>query len=276
MKIGFSTNAFTKKPLTYAIESIGDIGYDGIELVLDTPHAFLPIKKSRLEIIKKYLNKNKLQVANLNVNTVVGWHHNDSSVEKFEPSLSNMDEKLRNWRLNYTKQAIDLAQELGAPSISITSGVAQNSEREKNIFNFKKSIQELSSYAEKKNILIGVEYEPGLLIGSVEDLVPLISDSYRNLGVNFDSCHAAVLNENIPTVIRKLNQKLFHIHLSDCKDRVHYHLIPSLGQIDFKSMYQALVDVNYKGFLTAELYPYFDEPEEAAKKALNYLRKLVN
>ena len=52
MKTGFSTNAFTEKSLLYCIESISDIGYDGVELVLDVPHAFLPLNKKYLSTIK--------------------------------------------------------------------------------------------------------------------------------------------------------------------------------------------------------------------------------
>jgi len=73
LKTGFSTNAFTEKSLLYCIESISDIGYDGVELVLDVPHAFLPLNKKYLSTIKNCLKKNKIKVANLNVNTVVGW-----------------------------------------------------------------------------------------------------------------------------------------------------------------------------------------------------------
>ena len=40
MNIGFSTNAFTNKTIFSAIDTISEIGYDGIELVVDTPHAF--------------------------------------------------------------------------------------------------------------------------------------------------------------------------------------------------------------------------------------------
>ena len=40
MKLGFSTNAFTNRTLFSAINSINEIGFDGIELVVDQPHAF--------------------------------------------------------------------------------------------------------------------------------------------------------------------------------------------------------------------------------------------
>ena len=60
MKTGFSTNAYVKKPLDYALKSVSDIGYDGVEIVLDAPHAFLPISKLKLDNLKK--NPTELQI----------------------------------------------------------------------------------------------------------------------------------------------------------------------------------------------------------------------
>ena len=126
MKIGFSTNAYTRKSLTYAIQSISAIGYNGIEIVLDIPHAFLPLSETTFQNIQKSLEKCEIKVTNLNANTVAGWYDTKTDVEKFEPSLSNENEKLRKWRISYSKKAIELASKLNASSISITSGVCNN------------------------------------------------------------------------------------------------------------------------------------------------------
>jgi len=276
MKSGFSTNAFVKKSLTFAINSVADIGFDGIEIVLDVPHAFLPITKSHIENIKKNIKQNKLKITNLNANTVVGWYKNKQNIEKFEPSLSNVNEKMRKWRIKNIKQSIDLGKELGAPSICITSGLRKNSTKKESLIRFRDSLDNILPYAEKKGILVGIEYEPGLLIEKFEDVEPFLSEEYKNLGVNFDICHAAVLGENIPKVIKKLGSKLFHTHISDCKNKIHYHLIPGKGEINFKTMYKALMEINYNGYLTAELYPYSANPERAAKETIMYFKNLMN
>ena len=52
MKTGFSTNAFTKFSLPETIEMIADIGYEGLEIVVDAPHAFLPLTSEKLKQIK--------------------------------------------------------------------------------------------------------------------------------------------------------------------------------------------------------------------------------
>lgn len=276
MKLGFSTNAFTEKSLLYAIKAISTIGYHGIEIVLDVPHLFLPITKYTLTTLKNAKKKHEIEITNLNSNTVVGWYGQSNNIEKFEPSLSNNNDKFRKWRINYTKKAIDLARELDAPSVSITSGLKVSSSKPKISEKLCNSLEEIAIYAEKNDVLIAIEYEPGLLVENSNDALQLISNNFKNVGMNFDLCHAAVLDENIPRVIKKIGNKLYHTHISDCKNKKHYHLIPGRGDIDFIAFIRALKAINYKGFLTGELYPYFKNPEFAAKKTFFYLEKLVS
>ena len=273
MKLGFSTNAYTSSSLIYAIESISSIGYDGVEIVLDVPHAFLPLSQSKINSIKKNTKKYEIKISNLNANTVVGWYKKSQRVEKFEPSLSNEVEKLRKWRVFYTKKAIECACDLETPSISITTGIKNNIHKN-SLEKFYDSLIELANFSEKKNVRLAIEYEPGLLIGSSKDLIPVLKE-FKNIGVNFDVCHAAVLGENIPKIIKTFGKRIFHTHISDCKNRKHYHLIPGKGTVNFKTMIKSLRDVNYEGFLTAELYPYSSNPEYAAKETISFLMRLV-
>ena len=60
MKIGFSANAFTKFSLSDTIGIISKIGYDGIEIVVDQPHAFLPLTSDKIKEIKNVLKSNEL------------------------------------------------------------------------------------------------------------------------------------------------------------------------------------------------------------------------
>jgi len=275
MKLGFSTNAFTNRTLFSAINTINEIGFDGIELVVDTPHAFLPLKQEYLVNIKNHLKQKNLQVSNLNANTVLGWYQTKTNIEKFEPSLSNKNSTLRNWRISYTKKTIDLALELNSPSICITSGLKNNNSNEELLL-FKKSLDIVAEYAEKKNILIAIEYEPGLLIENSIDVWNLFSNDFKNIGLNLDTCHVSVLHENICDIINKFNKKIFHTHISDCKNNIHYHLLPGLGELNFEEIILSLNKINYNGFLTAELYPYYEKPEETASKAFIYLKNLIN
>ena len=274
MKLGFSANAFANSSLLYSIETISKIGYDGIEIVLDEPHVFLPLKKEKITQIKRSLVLNNIQVTNLNSNTVFGWKQ-DFAGEPFEPSLSNTNQKFRKWRIAYTKQVIDFAECLNSKSISITSGLNNLENSDLSLKLFHDSLIEIGEYAEKKNISIAIEYEPNLLIDNSNKAWNLISSGFKNIGLNLDTCHAEVNKENLSDIITKFGKKILHTHISDCKNNIHYHLLPGEGKIDFQKMYNSLNNVGYSGFLTAELYTYFDSPEEAASKAFIYLKNLI-
>ena len=275
MKTGFSTNAFTKFSLLETIEIISDVGYNGLEIVADTPHAFLPLSNEKLKQIKHSLENKKLLVSNINANTVLGWNLENGNDEKFEPSLSNKNETLRKWRVEYTKKAIEVAADLSAPSVCITSGIKNTESIENEIVQMNKSLSEILEFAEENSILICMEYEPGLLIEKSHDVFE-VSKNFKNLGLNLDTCHVAVLNENFSKVIHKFKDKIFHTHISDCKNSIHYHLIPGYGEIDFVKIYSNLKEINYDGFLTAELYTYAEKPREAASETFIFLNNLIH
>ena len=54
------------------------------------------------------------------------------------------------------------------------------------------------------------------------------------------------------------------------------HLVPGEGAIDFAATLQAVRDIGYQGWITIELYPYIDDPDAAARTALQRISKLVN
>ena len=275
MKTGFSTNAFTKFSLLETIEIISDVGYEGLEIVADTPHAFLPLSNEKLKQIRSSLENRKLLVSNINANTVLGWNLENGNDEKFEPSLSNKNETLRKWRVGYTKKAIEVAAELSAPSVCITSGIKNTEIFENEMTQINKSLSEILEFAEKNSILICMEYEPGLLIEKSQDVFE-VSKNFKNLGLNLDTCHVEVSNEDFSKVIHKFKDKIFHTHISDCKNSIHYHLIPGYGEIDFVKIYSNLKEINYDGFLTAELYTYAEKPREAASESFIFLNNLIH
>src|SRR3712207_7415759 len=61
------------------------------------------------------------------------------------------------------------------------------------------------------------------------------------------------------------------IYTLSLHDALPIYLIPGRGSIDFRSVFDAMDDIGYRGFVTVELYPYQDNPVEAAKEAYSYL-----
>jgi sugar phosphate isomerase/epimerase len=77
------------------------------------------------------------------------------------------------------------------------------------------------------------------------------------------------VGEDPPTALRRLAKYVRHIHLEDiAATRVHQHLVPGEGAIDFAATLRAVRDIGYDGWVTVELYPYIDDPDRAARTAL--------
>lgn len=261
-----------------AVERIAKIGYQGVEILADTPHLYADsVTGGDLEKLIQILEKTGLEVANINGNTAMGFYGRQFWEPLFEPSLANPDRDLRQWRIEYSKKCIDMACALGCPCISVTSGRSvPGISPENSLELLHKSMVDLLDHAEKKSIKVAMEYEPGILIERYEELAEFIdSMDSAYLGVNLDLGHSHVLGEDPEVVIRGLASRIFHLHLEDIRGTRHYHLIPGTGDMDFHKIFTILGLCGYNGFATVELYTYPHEPEAAARQSLEYLQKIL-
>src|SRR5205814_5729748 len=120
--------------------------------------------------------------------------------------------------------------------------------------------------------------EPALLIETADQFLELIEQiDSPAVGLNFDIGHAYCVGDEPAPTIRRLAPYIRHFHLEDiAATRVHHHLVPGEGAIDFAATFQAIRQIGYDGWLTIELYPYVDDPDAAARTALERVRKILN
>ena len=271
MKFAFSTNAYRNHSIEDAIDSIHSVGYSAIELMCDIPHAFPPLTTIKIESIKKKLRKNNMEISNLNgfMLCALGDFHHPSWIEK--------NKEFRQQRIEHTKNCINLARTLNVKTVSTEPGGPIEKLSEKEALDiFEEGINQVLPLAEKNNVQILIEPEPGLLIENSSQFLNFISRfKTKNLGLNFDIGHFFCVNENPSIVMKELKDYIAHIHLEDIsKSKIHEHLIPGTGSINFESILEAIYEINYKGYVTVELYPYLENPEQAAKAALSYLQSI--
>lgn len=276
-KLAFSTNAYTEFTLPEAIQRIAGHGYDGVELLGDQPHAFFPrFDEDHEEDLLDALDETGLSVSNVNANTATGYYENAPPSSFFDPSIIGRDGDDREWRIEYTKQAIDLAETTDAPAVCLATGrpLPGNPPEQAHEY-LRDSLDEILDYAERAGVEVGIEYEPELLVECTDEVLALIDDVGRDsLGVNLDVGHAAVYGEDPAEAIRRCEGHITGVHLEDIGGGVrgkHYHRIPGEGDLDFTAIFDALDDVGYDGFATLELYTYPDEPDRAAVEAYDFL-----
>jgi protein FrlC len=279
IRYAFSTNAYSRFSLFEAIQRIHAHGYKGIEILADVPHAF-PFQLSFKEIseVTRILEQTGLSVSNINANTALGFHPSTVlSIGEvvFEPSLCSKQKERRNERIDYTKRCIDLAVEWGSPCVSVTSGRCLPGNPPDQAFQyFSDSIQQILDYAIQKEINIGIEYEPGLLLENANEVAQLLKNVQSpNLGVNLDLGHVQVIGEPLNETIKRFADKIWNIHLEDIRNQKHYHLIPGEGNMDFDAIFAALKSIGYERFVTLELYSYPDSPDDAANRSITFLEQ---
>ena len=130
--------------------------------------------------------------------------------------------------------------------------------------------------AEDVGVMLLVEPEPGLLVENAEQFFELTKriDSPM-FGLNFDVGHFYCVSEPLPETVARFSSWTQHFHLEDiAATRVHEHLIPGHGAINFNEVLSAIRKSDFDGWLTVELYPYLEDPDAAGREALEYFRKL--
>ena len=132
--------------------------------------------------------------------------------------------------------------------------------------------------AEELGVDLLIEPEPGLLIETFEQYLEFAGriDSPW-LGLNFDIGHAFCVGQDPQDWIARMAPHTRHYHIEDiAASRVHAHLVPGRGAIDLAATLRAIRASGYDGWLTVELYPYVENPDDAGHEALSYIQGLLS
>jgi sugar phosphate isomerase/epimerase len=273
IKLAFSTNAFKRYSLEDSIHEIAHIGYTGVEILCDVPHAYPPIfGEKQIRSLKNTLKRCDVQISNLNAFTLYAIG------DVYHPSWIDDDREVR---IQYTIDCIRLAKKIGATHLSIEPGgpLPKSSSTSAHQLEriFFDGLTRAARVAEQENIRLLVEPEPFLLIensGQFKRFMKTINSDYIRL--NFDIGHFYCVNEDPAKLVHELSEYIEHFHLADIAgNRVHNHLIPGRGAIDFRPIFESIDAIGYHGFVTVELYPYQDIPVQAAKEAYDYLCSII-
>jgi protein FrlC len=276
MKLAFSTNAFTRFTLVEAVRAIGAAGYAGVEILADVPHAWPDsLTDSSIAEIRRELEKAKLAVSNINGNCSFGYWKDAPPEPYFEPSLISPNPQHRADRTRLILKTLDFAKAVGAGNISITSGRCLGGMPPiPAAKQFAESMKPILDRADKLGVKVGIECEPGLFLEFVTELADWIGRlNHPCFGANLDIGHSQVLGENIQQCVRTLGKKIWNLHVEDIPGRKHYHMIPGEGTLDWQGLRDALEEVDYKRFLTVELYTHTANPHEAAQKSYEFLNR---
>ena len=277
MKLAYSSNAYMNFSVEETIRRIADLGYGGLELLADVPHAWpAGLLEERKQAIRDCLDQHGLAISNVNgfmMNAVA-----DPRQPYWHPSWIEPDANYRAIRREHTKRALLLAKQLNAPSIQTEPGGPLEEGQSWNAAAgvFYDELMPCVETAEQHQIDLLIEPEPGLLIETFEQYLEFVEriDSPR-IGLNFDIGHAFCMGQAPQDWIARMADHTRHYHIEDIPaTRAHQHLIPGHGAIDFLSTLREIADTGYEGWVTVELYPYIDDPDQAGREAKEFLESV--
>jgi len=274
MRLAFSSNAYLHFAIEETIRKIAELGYTGIEILADVPHAWpAGLLEERKQSIREHLARHQLAISNVNafmMNAVA-----DPRQPYWHPGWTDPDPHYRAIRREHTRRALRLARELGAPQITTEPGglLAPGQTWDDAAEIFYDELMPCVAVAEEVGVRLLIEPEPELMIERFDQYLAFVEriDSPW-VGLNFDIGHAYCVREDPQDWVPRMAEHTRHYHFEDiAATRVHQHLIPGQGAIDFVATLRAIARTGYDGWLTVELYPYIEDPDRAAREARQYL-----
>jgi sugar phosphate isomerase/epimerase len=276
MHFAYSSNAYLNFSIEETIARIADLGYAGLELLADVPHAWpAGLLDERKRAIRECLDRHRLAISNMNAFMMHAVA--DPRQPYWHPSWIEPDPHYRAIRREHTARALRLAKELGAPSIQTEPGgpvpAGQSWAAAADVFY--EEIMPCVALAEQLEVFLLIEPEPGLLIERFEQYLEFAGrfDSPW-VGLNFDIGHAFCVGQEPQEWIARLAPHTKHYHIEDiASNRHHAHLVPGQGVVDFPAVLGEIVRSGYQGWITVELYPYINDPDAAGRAAKDVLEQ---
>lgn len=91
-----------------------------------------------------------------------------------------------------------------------------------------------------------------------------------NVGVILDVNSMSHEEDDLPAAIRATKSYLRHFHANDPCQRG-----PGWGEVDFRPIMSALLEIDYQGYVSVEVFDFSPDPIEHAASSLRYLRDIL-
>ncbi len=276
MLLGYNTNGFAHHTIEDALAILAEIGYQSVALTLDHGllNPFAADLAQQIKQIRRLLDRYEMRsVIETGARFLLDpWH-------KHEPTLMTADAANRSRRVLFLQRAIDIAADLNSDCVSLWSGILhpRDLSEEAAFERLVAGLVEVIEYAKGRGVTLGFEPEPGMFIGTMHRYDQLLQRFDAGcFKLTLDLGHLHCQGETpIADQICRWASRLVNIHIEDMKCGVHEHLMFGDGEIDFRPVTQALREIDYTGGIHVELSRHSHLAPEAARRAYEFLRPLI-
>ena len=257
------------------VESLKEMGYDGVEL---------PLFAYDLDLHKKWGERLD----------AIGLERTIVTIRNEEDNPISSDPAVRALGVAKNKEALDNAAAVGAQSLvgpyhsalGIFSGAGPTVDEWKWGVD---SMRQVAEHAGSVGVMLGVEclnrFETYLL-NTHSDAARFVREvNHPNCRMMYDTFHSNIEEKNIAEAIRSCQDVLTHVHISE-NDRS----TPGSGNVNWQENFNTLMEVGYDGWMVVEAFGLalpeiaaatkiwrrmYDSEEQLARDALAFMKQEV-
>ena len=232
---------FVRKESMPLLKKTKELGFDGVELFIDDPGAF-PVEET-----KKALKENSLKAS-------------FAVCQGKDTNTISPDANVRKAGVSFFKRCIDTAHAVGGPGSGIGGvnyagwGYFTGTARTPQEWEWGTSCyREIARYAKEKGINLNIEpvnrFET-FFINCAADAVQFCKDvGEPNVKVHLDTYHMMREEKDLYKAITGTGKYLGYFHACENERGV-----PGTGLVPWETVYKALKDMDYKGWITIESF----------------------
>jgi sugar phosphate isomerase/epimerase len=273
VKYGYVSNGLADHRIEDALGLLAENGYSGVALTLDHVH-FDPLAPR----LRARAARLRLRLESLGLDCVVETGARfvlDPRRKHFPTLVSDGRER----RVDLLCRAVDVAAELGAPVVSLWSGMAPpDIEPDRAWDLLLDGVERVLDHARRADVVLAFEPEPGMLVERLSDYQALERRLGRpeGLALTLDVGHCVCLEDASPAdCIRQAGSRLAHVHLEDMVRGVHEHLMFGEGELDLPAALAALEEIGYEGLVAVELSRHAHRAHEVVPAAMAAVREAM-
>lgn len=239
--------------LEKSLEQAAALGFDAVELFTSSADAIDPIQ------LRALLEKHQIQLAAVGTGAGKVIHG---------LTLTDPDAEVRKKAISFISEMISFGAKFGAPAIigSMQGNILPSGNRSETLDWLAEGLNLLEKHASIHGVFLIYEplnrYETNLL-NTLESAADFLEKSkLKNVKLLADLFHMNIEEESLPRAIREYGKYVGHLHFADSNRRPI-----GMGHTDMMPIAQALKEIGYLGFVSAEAFPY-PNPDAAAEQTI--------
>lgn len=281
---------------TEAIRLMGDIGFEGTDLILNAPEDITEFwTDARIDSIRRELDRSRLQVAQFVL---------------FQPvveGLTSTDPEERKRNLDRFEAGVRIGKKLGAPIVNIVApwprelrrpgggylpryydlpqpragekfhiDIAPGFDWEALWDTYIRTTRACLERAKAHGLKLTIEHHTHTMIPDATSFLRLW-DAIRDpdLGYNLDTGWTMSQREYPPVAIHKVKRHLMNLHVRDIDGLMRSFVHVGEGVMDFRAVAEALKAVGFRGFLSIEQDKYPGDMVATCRRYLAMMREYL-